>query len=485
MYEQLYKIAVKNGSDIVFCDNVEVVESGRKVGGRRFSNVMDAISDAPASPTDIATFIRRSYSIGTAWMHLYRKSLFDEVRFPDPNVLSEDLATVPALLSYCKRIDYVKKTLYNYLQRDNSICGQVMRQKNNPRRKEIIQAIEYSLRGNPAYSKELEYAAYWVAAMYASGAFWNLRHKFVEFVDRHRDEFESNPLIKQAIASGEIEDLLSIKPIPKKIHYCWFSGEEKTPLAKQCIQSWREHMPDWEIIEWNAENCDFSGNKFAVDAFKARKWAFVTDYVRFKVIYEHGGVYMDADMLVHKPLDCFLAYKMFLPFNTRTSVDACIFGASAGNETVKNMIDVFSEAKFDAEFNPNEILTLPQRLTPVLEKLGLKLTGYTQTLKNGTKIFSANFLMIDTLDGLCLSEHRCDGAWMSVDRRDAINYRHVMLREYFASNGAGEGGNLIEDARGMIRFYGAKRSILRLLKESLYTRIPVWLLRIYKKARKS
>lgn len=77
--------------------------------------------------------------------------------------------------------------------------------------------------------------------------------------------------------------------IPKIIHYCWFGKNELPQLAKKCIDSWKKYCPDYQIIEWNETNFDVNCNRFCKEAYEQRKYAFVSDYVRLKIIYNHGG----------------------------------------------------------------------------------------------------------------------------------------------------------------------------------------------------
>ena len=99
--------------------------------------------------------------------------------------------------------------------------------------------------------------------------------------------------------------------IPKKIHYCWVGGNSKPPLVKKCIQSWKKYCPDYEIIEWNESNYDISKNIYMKQAYEAKKWAFVTDYMRLDIIYEHGGIYLDTDVELIKNIDDLLSNEAF------------------------------------------------------------------------------------------------------------------------------------------------------------------------------
>ena len=91
--------------------------------------------------------------------------------------------------------------------------------------------------------------------------------------------------------------------IPKIIHYCWFGGGAISPENRKCMESWKKYCPDYKIIEWNDQNFDISTNRYAQQAYEAKKYAFVSDYVRLAVLYEYGGIYLDTDVELVRPLD--------------------------------------------------------------------------------------------------------------------------------------------------------------------------------------
>ena len=93
--------------------------------------------------------------------------------------------------------------------------------------------------------------------------------------------------------------------IPKKIHYCWFSGDKKPVSIERCIESWKRVMPDYEIKEWDGNSFDFDSVLFVKQAIEARKWAFASDYVRLYALHTEGGIYLDSDVEVFKRFDCF------------------------------------------------------------------------------------------------------------------------------------------------------------------------------------
>ena len=100
--------------------------------------------------------------------------------------------------------------------------------------------------------------------------------------------------------------------IPKIIHYCWFGRNPLPSLAIKCIASWKKYLPDYEIKEWNEDNFDVDVIPFTKEAYAAKKYAFVSDYARFKILYEEGGLYFDTDVEVIRPLDDIISKGAFM-----------------------------------------------------------------------------------------------------------------------------------------------------------------------------
>lgn len=133
--------------------------------------------------------------------------------------------------------------------------------------------------------------------------------------------------------------------IPKKIHFCWFGGSPLPKDVNQCIRSWEKYCPDYEIIRWDESNVDLDSHPFLKSAYKAKAWAFVSDYVRLKIIYEHGGIYLDTDVEVIRNLDELLKNSCFVGVQqTKGWIATGLgFGAEAGNSMVKAMLDEYDE----------------------------------------------------------------------------------------------------------------------------------------------
>ncbi len=134
--------------------------------------------------------------------------------------------------------------------------------------------------------------------------------------------------------------------IPKIIHYCWFGGNPKPKLVQKCIKSWQKYCPDYEIIEWNENNFDINSNQYVKEAHQMKKWAFITDYVRLWVLYTYGGIYMDTDVEVIKPLDMFLHEKAFSGFEDETHIPTGIIASEKNSPIIKELLGYYDNTPF-------------------------------------------------------------------------------------------------------------------------------------------
>lgn len=135
--------------------------------------------------------------------------------------------------------------------------------------------------------------------------------------------------------------------IPRKIHFCWLSGDEYPPLIKHCIDTWHKIMPDYEIVLWDRKRFDVNSVSWVKEAFEAKKYAFAADYIRLYAVYTEGGIYLDSDVEVLKVFDDLLQYKSFIGFEAATeNVEAAVFGAEAGCEWCKKAMEFYHDKHF-------------------------------------------------------------------------------------------------------------------------------------------
>lgn len=172
--------------------------------------------------------------------------------------------------------------------------------------------------------------------------------------------------------------------IPKKIHYCWFGGNPLPQDALMCIESWKKYFPDYEIIEWNEKNFDMNSCDYIREAAENKKWAFVSDFARFKILYDFGGIYFDTDVEVVRNFDEIIAMGAFMgkeePQDSTTYVINPGLGMAAeqGNGFCLDVIEYYKTIHFDF----NNIITVCEHVTRCLKK-----KGYIQLFQS-THIFN-------------------------------------------------------------------------------------------------
>nr|WP_302143234.1 glycosyltransferase [uncultured Schaedlerella sp.] len=189
--------------------------------------------------------------------------------------------------------------------------------------------------------------------------------------------------------------------IPKKIHYFWVGGKPMPEKSKACVESWKKFCPDYEMIEWNESNYDFSVCTYMAQAYEAGLWGFVPDYARLDIIYRIGGIYLDTDVELLQSLDKLLNCKAFMGFENRTSVAPGLgFGAEPGNEILKQMRDLYYSFSFYNENGTPNIVPSPFYATEFLKSYGLRLNGKRQTVQ-GMDIFPAEYFA-----PLCYADNR-------------------------------------------------------------------------------
>lgn len=138
--------------------------------------------------------------------------------------------------------------------------------------------------------------------------------------------------------------------IPKKIHFCWLSGDEYPPLIKHCIETWHQVLPDYEIILWDTQRFNINSVPWVKEAFEARKYAFAADYIRLYAVYSEGGIYLDSDVEMLKTFNDLLDVPSFIGFEAATeSIEAAIFGAEAGCAWCAKAMDFYKEKHFSMD----------------------------------------------------------------------------------------------------------------------------------------
>lgn len=177
--------------------------------------------------------------------------------------------------------------------------------------------------------------------------------------------------------------------IPKKIHYCWFGGNPLPASAIKCINSWRKFFPDYEIVEWNEKNYDVHKIPYIAQAYDAKKYAFVSDYARFDILYHEGGLYFDTDVEVIKVFDDILENGAFMGCEIDGVDGAAIqvnpglgVGAEPGMKLYKEILDYYETQSFISSAGEINQETVVTKTTNILKQHGLKDTNEIQQVDN-------------------------------------------------------------------------------------------------------
>jgi len=209
--------------------------------------------------------------------------------------------------------------------------------------------------------------------------------------------------------------------IPKILHYVWVGGNPLTPLAEKCIESWKKFCPDYEIIRWDESNFDIESNLYCKQAYDNKKWAFASDYMRLWVLHEHGGIYMDTDVEVTKPLDKFLSLPAFSGFEKKEYIPTGIIAAAKGNLWTKKMLSYYDNDK--SFIKPNGSLDLTTNVVTITNMTKemypeLRLDGTEQHLEH-VSFYPADFFCPIDLKTKILTEtknthtiHHFSGSWL-------------------------------------------------------------------------
>lgn len=229
--------------------------------------------------------------------------------------------------------------------------------------------------------------------------------------------------------------------IPKIIHYCWFGGKPLPESAKKCIASWRKFLPDYEIKEWNESNFDVNIIPYTAEAYKAKKYAFVSDYARFYILYKYGGLYFDTDVEVIRNMDDIIARGPFMgcegetmkgfPQDKSLSIGTCInpglgIGATVNLSFYKEILDIYSKLHYiisDRSVSEETVVTIT---TQSLYRKGFENKEEVQEV-NGIWIYPKEYFcpMSNLSKKLEITKntrsiHHYDGTWLPPKQKLAM-----------------------------------------------------------------
>ncbi len=219
--------------------------------------------------------------------------------------------------------------------------------------------------------------------------------------------------------------------IPKTIHYCWFGGGKKPRKVIKCIKSWKKHCKDYTIVEWNESNFDVNCTKYCEETFSQKRWAFLSDYARLQIIYEHGGIYLDTDVELIKPLDFLLENHAYLGYEIHDRTATGLgFGAEKGNPIIKEIMDEYNAISDFTNFRNNVDIT-----TDVLRRHGIPRDNGNVQYCEDIALYPADYFCPKPVDtGLVettertVSIHHYTGSWFNTEQRKRNKKRRFKIK---------------------------------------------------------
>lgn len=208
--------------------------------------------------------------------------------------------------------------------------------------------------------------------------------------------------------------------LPKTIYYCWFGHGKLSNTALNCLESWKEHAPGFQIIRCDEEMFDVQSHPWTKAAYAASKYAYVSDYVRFWLIYNNGGVYMDLGSELVR--DIGQLCEDLSPFTaieecSQTATPGLIMSAPCHNSLIAEVLDVYDSLSFSDEPDFLEAHTVNKIFTSCLESRGFTREDIFQKVGEWTVLPSMAFNPVFGLGGYHIkkdtySVHHYSGSWV-------------------------------------------------------------------------
>ncbi len=153
--------------------------------------------------------------------------------------------------------------------------------------------------------------------------------------------------------------------------------------AEKCIASWKMYLPDYEIVRWDESNFDVNIIPYTKEAYAAGKYAFVSDFARFWILYHYGGIYFDTDVEVIRPVDDILERGDFLGVESDRNGEITVnpglgFAASKGSEAIWELLNLYRTFHFLNADGTHCLKNIVEITTEYLSARGLENTGEIQ-----------------------------------------------------------------------------------------------------------
>lgn len=209
--------------------------------------------------------------------------------------------------------------------------------------------------------------------------------------------------------------------IPHTIHYCWFGHNPLPKSAQRCIDSWKKFLPEYEIKQWDESNFDVDLIQYTSQAYSRKKYAFVSDYARFWILYNYGGLYFDTDVEVIAPFNHILSKGAFMGREAGANgkvAPGLGLGVSPRHPLYQEILEAYSHFKFINEDGSLNQKTIVNYTTEILVEKGLIMNDVEQIIE-GIMIYPTKFFCpMDSTTGIVritpetVSIHHYDCSWL-------------------------------------------------------------------------
>ena len=221
--------------------------------------------------------------------------------------------------------------------------------------------------------------------------------------------------------------------IPHTIHYCWFGRNPLDEKSLRCIESWRKFFPDYEIIQWNEDNFNINEFDFTQKAYADKKWAFVSDVARLKILYDHGGLYFDTDVEVVSSYDDILSTTAdgFMGFETTLQVNSGLgFGAVKGSPLLKSLLDIYMHLPYEIYKDRLSDIACTILTTNYLSQNGLILSNHSQFVCDFDIYSSEYFAPLDYFTGVLHKTSQTHSIhWYNASWKSASSHREFLRKQ--------------------------------------------------------
>ena len=217
--------------------------------------------------------------------------------------------------------------------------------------------------------------------------------------------------------------------IPKIIHWCWFGGNTVPEDVQNYVATWEKCCPDWDIIRWDESNFDVTQNAYCREAYEQKKWAFVADYARLKVLYDYGGFYLDSDVEMIKSLDVFRSYDAVSGYESERNIPTGTMGGAKHNEWIALLLKEYDRRHFlqpDGSVDMTTNTALITRLT--VEVYGIRLTNQI------TKFGRDERMVLFPSDYFCAKDPDTEIIMKTANTYTIHHFKGTWLPEYMQRN---------------------------------------------------